>query len=216
MDGWWLAACAVAAGVAAVLALDWVRCEVVYRSTGMAQAVEVTVWLLFGLCRRHWRIPPRRMAVRATPGGFIARLQRVLVPGRRPHRIPAGHARSPAWCAIDRMRGHVYLDDVRMHCVLGTGDPATTAVAVGVAHAVAGTLLALLATYLSIQDSGAQMDVYPHYGRRHLRLRARCILRCRPGHLMAALLLALWRSQAHGPQRPRAWGHAAQEGVPGR
>lgn len=216
MDGWWLAVGVVAVGVAATLALDWVRCEVRYRSIGMAQAAEVKLWLLFGLYRRRWRIPPRRSAVRDTLGGFFARLQRKLVPGRRPHRIPPGHDRSPAWRAIDRMRGHVYLDDLHVACVLGTGSPATTAVAVGLAHAVVGTVLALLSTYLSIQDPRAGVELRPHYGRRRLALRLRCILRCRPGHLMAALLLALWRSLAHGPLRPRAWGHAAQEGVPGQ
>ena len=215
MGAWWIGVVVVAAGCAfAGLALDWVRCDVRYRCVGTVQAAEVQVWLLFGLYRRRWRIPPRRSGARDAPGRFGVRLQRELVPGRRPHRIPPGHDRSPAWRAIDHLRGHVYLDDLRVDCVLGAGGPATTAVVVGLSHAVFGTLLALLSTYLSIRDPRARIEVRPRYGAHRLTLRLRCILRCRPGHLMAAIVLALWRSLAHRPLRPGV--SAAQEGVPGR
>jgi len=174
------------------------------------QAVRIELVLLFGLWRRRWRIPRRGTArlVGARGGGFAGRVQRATVPGPAPRRPPAPRRRSPVWRGLDHLRGRVRLRRLRLRLVVGTGDPALSAVAVGGLHAVIGAAITLLPAYFRLPPGfRPEVAAAPDYRRSHLRVELECIADARLGHLTFAVLLALtqnWRARpGGGPAAPR-------------
>ena len=94
------------------------------------------------------------------------------------------------------MRGRVRLLAMRLDIRLGTGDAALTAVAVGLTHALVGTGLALLSTYVRTDRLEPAVRVQPDYAAERLQASGDCIAATRLGHLMVAVVLAWWVAQS--------------------
>jgi len=185
--------------LACTLAATPARAAIRYDLHGTAQSLSVELRLCLGLWHRRWRVPPRGARRPGRPGAFSHRVQRATVPGDAPHRRPRPGLRSPTWRGVDYLRGRVSLRELRLEANLGTGDAATTALAVGLLHAALGTGLALLPAYFKLPAAFAPaVVVSPDYARPGLRAAAVCIAEARLGHLTCAVLLALsqgWRAR---------------------
>ncbi len=179
----------------AALSLSVARARVQYELDGARQAAWIELRLLFGLWHRHWRVPEEHGRAPAPgPSHFGHRAQRVMVPGRDPTDLRPSKGRSPAWRGVDYLRGRVRLSALHLDVRVGTGDAALTALAVGGAHALIGTALALLPSYFHLRGLRPDVRVHPDHAETRLQARADCIAATRLGHLMVAVALAWWVS----------------------
>ncbi len=195
-----LGLCAAIAAVAAMRAV--LRLRYVLRSGRQVVRVDL---VLFGCWRRRWRVPAHGTARLAAD--FLGRVARTTVPGRSPARPPSAGRRSPVWRGLHHLRGRVRLSRLRLRIVVGSGDPALSAVLVGCAHAVIGAGTALLPAYFRLPGGFLpEVAALPDYRRLHLRVELDCIADTSLGHLILAVLLAL----QHNGRAGRGGGEASR------
>lgn len=194
--GWSCWVLAIALLAAAGLALTTAEARVAYRLGSGRHRLLVELRLLFGLWRRHWRIPehPRQAASRHVSSLARATV-RQTVPGPAPERRVRRARRAPLWRGLDYLRGRVTLRRLRLHLRVGTGDAALAAIAVGAGHAGLATGLALLSAYVRV-PRGFRPDfgVVADDSAPHVAASGACIAQVSLGELVLAVVLVRWQS----------------------
>lgn len=175
------------------------RADIRYELRDGHQVLHVRLRLLFGLWSRYWRLPAQGATGLHRSGAFRRQIQKEIVPGRSPHRRPSWDLRSPTWRGADYLRGKVRLRTLEIGMRVGVGDPALSAIGVGLLDAGLWTGIGLLPGYFLLGVGfRPNVTVEPAYHRPLLAAEAGCIADTAFGHLIVAAAWAWvqsWRSR---------------------